>query len=103
MNSGEKILVTESMVTPDSLPRSLRHHGKGNAMADAKELLHMLYGISTYLTDEQIDAPIEQFKGLRLVIDLVIDKLDIADGSYEFPTFSYAGDLPALARRTDHE
>jgi hypothetical protein len=47
--------------------------------------------------DSEVDA--EGYRGLSLVLDLLIDKLDIGSESYKFPCIGWDDDLPALAER----
>jgi hypothetical protein len=83
----------------DSLPYSLRHHSRQNALEEAVDLVNFL-GEIAWKTDSEFIF--EGWPGLRHVLDLIHDKIDIGRGAYKFP-LSAITDAPVLAERVKDE
>ena len=93
----------ENAVHVDSLPWSLRHCGPNNALDDAKSIAVFLYETTTTervsgLRPDDV-ALGDWHEGLRQCFHLLIDKLDIASGTYEFPSLTHERSAPCLCRR----
>lgn len=88
-------------VKANSLPRSLRHTFEDSAISDGRNLAHFLDDF-LYLQAQATDTNLseEANEGLRLIVNLLIDKLDIASGVYRFP-MSTCGADGELAKRID--
>lgn len=92
----------------DSLPFSLRHCARWEALKHAQQLTALLDHVNfmQQIAAEcspgktiQIDWP--SLQGMELVINLLRDKLDIAAGAYRFPFGGLAADYPKLAERVN--
>lgn len=91
----------------DSLPFSLRHCARWEALKDARHLATFLHEVN-YL--QQVTAETSSgtlctewpaLQGMQLVLCLLADKLDIAAGAYRFPFAGLAADYPKLAERVN--
>lgn len=91
-------LVTVDKVHPDSLPLSLRHTYERAPLEDARALLVLLKEIcwAGYRSDFQFTG----WPGMRLVLNLIQDKVDIANGDYHFP-LSGVSDDPTMVEREE--
>ena len=92
------ILCKVDKVDTGSLPYSLRHLSKGQCLEDARALLYLLKEICWQAPES--DSVFEGWRGMRHVLDLIQDKIDIANGNYHFP-LSDCSDAPALVERED--
>ena len=92
-----KVLVPCKEVYGHSLPRSLRHCSKSDALNEGKALLIFLRQV--LVQDDAYDA--EGVRGLSLVLALALDKIEIGNGDYKFPEMGWKDDLPALVERTE--
>lgn len=101
MSTARKVLVTEEKVYADSLPHSLRHASSSDALEDAKSIAHLLSHVVCAFATYQTQVSEEAHKGMVLVVDLLIDKLDIGSEQYKFPTISWGDNDPALVERKD--
>lgn len=88
-------------VKPSSLPYSFRHPFEDSAINDGRNLAHLL-DAWLYIKAQAKDTNLseEANEGLRLVVSLLIDKLDIASGAYRFPMSKFGVD-EILAERVD--
>ena len=96
---SSKILCTEAEVALKSLPRCLRHCGKGDSIQEAIQIAKMLHILFMSLEDDGWTDRKDGLKGLELVLELLLDKLEIAAGEYKFPFLAYGEDVPALVER----
>ena len=92
------ILCEVDKVASDSLPYSLRHSHKGECLEDARALLCLLKEICWSGTSS--DFIFNGWRGMGLVLDLIRDKVDIANSDYHFPLSGCSDDL-ALVERTE--
>jgi hypothetical protein len=94
----QKVLVDAEKVCPSSLPRSLRHSSKWDALREADEILAFL---ETFTLEEEDDKDFcfDDWSGLRHVLDLVRDKIAIGAGEYKFPLSGSNYDDPLLVER----
>ena len=87
-----------------SLPLSLRHSGTWEALEDARKLVSLLSEVAflNLIVTENKDGWLFSNQlaagGFDLLINLIMDKLDIASGCYRFP-FVGSYDSPNLAER----
>jgi hypothetical protein len=92
------VLVHADKVEDSSLPRSLRHASSGDSLREANELLVFMKDFTW--VKENDDFTFEAWAGLRHVLDLVRDKIEIGAGLYKFP-FAGDSDDPALVERRE--
>ncbi len=81
-------------VNIQSLPKSLQHFSKGEALEDAASLASFLE--ITVACAIREDFTNEEIHGLRLVFSLLHDKLAIARDEFKFPLASSKRDDPDL-------
>lgn len=74
-----------SRVLPESLPLSLCHLTREEAMNDAKDLLCLIEDFMGYAHAKEDNIPIDTIRGIELVAKLARDKADIGTGTYLFP------------------
>jgi hypothetical protein len=74
-------------VDMESLPLSLRHFGKADALHDAKNLVDFLRQTvdAEYCAESTTAYPAEAWAGMALVLNLLQDKIAIASDEYKFP------------------
>ena len=96
---ARRVLADMQGVYVHSLPRSLRHLSVGDALNDAKDLILFLQEMVNGMDAAEEPMGSRAYRGLARVLDLVLDKLEIGDGSYKFPTFSWEDKTPMLAER----
>ena len=85
-----------------SLPRSLRHCTKEDALDEAINMTHLLRIFVMLASKEdfnQVYHTEEAQKGIECFTELLLDKLEIAGGYYEFPLTSRDDNAPILAKR----
>jgi hypothetical protein len=94
--AGEKVYY-------ESLPRSLNHHSRADALNEAKNLVHFLKAVAVldYSSKDGVSLERIEQEGLLIVYRLILDKLDIGTGKYLFPFSGYEDSLPALAERKE--
>lgn len=90
-----------------SLPHCLRHAGTWEALEDARKLVSLLSEVAflNLLVTENKDGWLFNNQlaagGFDLLINLIMDKLDIASGHYRFPVVGWESDTPNLAERVE--
>ena len=84
---------------PASLPHSLSHITPENALRDARDIAGFLRDLDS-LMDESFPKDASFMRGREKVFDLLLDKLDIASGTYLFPLDSTESS-EILAERKD--
>ncbi|MDR1660665.1 MAG: hypothetical protein LBR94_10110 [Desulfovibrio sp.] len=103
MNNGDgkgKVLCNVKEVRTLSLPRSLRHGYKECLLLDAKGLVYFLQDFAAMVPDADLVIRDEAWYGMQVVLDLLLDKIEIGMGWYNFPMSAPDdGDAPALAER----
>lgn len=102
MNEKRKILASGKVYT-GSLPLALRHICPADALEDAKALTSFLCYTVDASSAFQGVLGAEDCRGLSLVLDLLMDKINIGSGDYKFPTLGWGDDVPALAERRGGE
>ena len=98
-----KILCTETEVAVKSLPRCLRHCGKGDSLEDSIKITKMLRILFMALEDPDWTDREAGLEGMELVLALLLDKLEIASGEYKFPILTHDLEAPALVEREEVE
>ena len=83
-----------------SLPHSLSHITPENALRDARDLANFLRGLED-LMDADFMRDASFARGREKVFDLLLDKLDIASGTYLFPLDSTESSEVLAERRDD--
>jgi hypothetical protein len=89
---------SEQLASADSLPRSLRHHARGEALDDAIDMVHTLILITESLSDDVCTDTGAVKRGVSCYMDLLLDKLEIAAGEYQFPFVGSNSDEGLAAR-----
>lgn len=87
--------------TAESLPLCLRHFSAEAALEEARSLTSLLDDLIFLSMGSQDSSPLRQesLEGLRLVMALLSDKLDIATARYRFPLIGYDETVKPLAER----
>jgi hypothetical protein len=98
---GRRLLTDGGNVYCPSLPHSLRHCAKDDALYDAEMLTRFLVEIAPYLGQSEIGLSTKGALGLERVLDLLLDKIEIGSGTYKFPLIGWKEDDPALAEREE--
>jgi hypothetical protein len=92
-----------SVAQVHSLPHSLRHIDKHTALEQAICMAHMLDVFAMSLAGGDWTYADEAKHGLEFFTKLMIDKMEIAAGRYEFPFLTHDRSAPVLAKRNDPE
>lgn len=95
-----KVLCDVEEVATDSLPHCLRHFSSGSAAEDAINLVAFLKEVAYAATDAGDCAFQDGWRGFKLVLDLLQDKIEIASERYMFPTLG-PKDAPMLVQRKE--
>ena len=93
------VLCREREVALESLPRCLRHYGENVPLEDAIRLTKMLDILFMSFEGGDWTDGKEGLKGVSLVLDLLLDKLEIASGEYKFPLLDHGRDALVLVER----
>jgi hypothetical protein len=97
-----RVLCDVEEVHVDSLPRSLRHIDKDDSLHEASVLVRFLVGVAPSFADKDNGLVEQGARGFEILLNLILDKIEIGRGIYNFPETSMSENAPALVEREEY-